>query len=407
MHDVIIIGAGPSGLMVANVLEKAKIDYRILEKNDRPGIKLLLTGNKRCNVTNRLSNDAFIQALTLRHRRFLYPSLGNMNTEGIVSFFRQKGLNLVLEDGFKYFPETHASQHVLDALLRDINKRNILYRQHVIHINKISGGYEIQTKLENFQTRRLVLAMGSKAFPQTGSNGEGLLFAEHMGLPFVPFSPAETHLYLKSPIKHFQGISIKNTQVVVKGSKKKYQGDLLFTHFGLSGPVIYHASEELFEMASKKPVTLGVSLTSQSALDVEKMLKQGMIQQQSLQTTLEHLMQKRLVPYLMNALSLTHVKMNQLSPSQLTLLKDRIIQFPLDMDKVESVEKAYVNKGGILTRGIDPNTMEVKNFKGLYVVGELLDLHGPIGGFNLTIAFSTGYTCGLAIQKDFPLSLKI
>ncbi|NCU33625.1 MAG: hypothetical protein EOM23_12005, partial [Candidatus Moranbacteria bacterium] len=222
-----------------------------------------------------------------------------MNTEGIVSFFRDKGVHLVLEEGLKYFPETQTSRDVLDALMKDLDDKKINYRQHVIHIKKISDGYEVQTKTQTFQAHRVVLAVGSKSFPQTGSNGEGLLFAQQLDLPFISFSPAETHIYLKNPMTTFQGLSLKNAQVLIKGTKKRYTGDLLFTHFGLSGPVIYHASEELYHMSLKQSLTLEISLTSHTLEEIDHMFHEGKAKQHSVLFLLQHFIQKRIAQYIM------------------------------------------------------------------------------------------------------------
>jgi len=401
IYDVIIIGAGPSGLMAMNGLQKQNIHSIILEKNDRPGIKLLLTGGKRCNVTNRLSKDAFIQSLRLKHRKFLYPSLSNMGTEEILQFFNQKGLKLKLEEDFKYFPETNSSRSVLDALLQGIPKEKIIFGAHVVSVSQQNECFLLKTKNQEYMTKRVVIATGSHAYPSTGSSGDGLIFAKQLGLSYQPFTPAETHIYLKNVCKELQGTTIKNASIEVKGLKRKYQGDLLFTHFGLSGPVIYEASEDLYELGQSQSIVLLVSLTSFNQSTVDTIFNEGLLLNQPTKTVLENLTQKRIAAFILNQANVPNKKMKECSIEDINKLKSFIVKYPFEMEKVESKEKAYVNKGGILTHPINPNTLEVKDIPNLYVIGELLDLHGPIGGFNLTIAFSTGFTCAKAIIQSF------
>ncbi len=405
--SVIIIGGGPAGLMAANVFANANIDFILLEKNERVGKKLLITGNKRSNVTNTDTIDAFIQALTLKHKRFLYPSLLNLGPKEIVSFFANRGLTLVSEDGFKYFPSTNRSQSVLDALLIPIKASAIKTNQAVTAILKQDDLYQVSTKTNVFYAKHVIVATGSNAYPTTGSSGDGLKFAKAFEIPYHPFTPAETVVYsndVKTKFADLQGLSLESTEVRLENTKIKQTGSLMFTHFGLTGPAILHASESIYHALEKGHNQLLIRLTDYDEPKLQKMVINAKQQNKPINLFLEQVVKKKLAKKLMHLLAIEPKNMNEISQKKLQDLIRFLLHFPITIDAVESKENAIVNAGGVLTKALNPHSMEVLDQSGLYFIGETIDLHGPIGGYNLTIAFSTAYTCAKAIVKILALN---
>lgn len=396
IYDVVIIGAGASGLMAANLLNKEGINYLLLEKNDRVGKKLLITGGKRCNVTNNLDVDTFINRLTIRNKKFLYPALYTFGPEQVISHFNENGCPLILENNFKYFPKSNKSQSIIDTIMKDVDEKRIKYNKTVLKITKENDIFSIETKASNYQAKHVIIATGSESFPATGSSGDGLKFASNFDIAYNDFTPAETHVYSKHIVnnyKEFQGVAIPNTTVQIVGTKIKETGDLLFTHFGLSGPAIYHLSENIYEESVKGNKLLRFSLTALSESSVRELLNDS---SKYVLKQLHQMTTKRVSRKLLDVLNIDNVKIAELSKKQINDLIDIICRFTVPIDKVEDKTKAYVNKGGILLKELNPQTMESKKVSNLFFVGETTDLHGPIGGFNITIAFATAH---LAVYK--------
>lgn len=395
IYDAIIIGGGPAGLMAANQFEKEKLNFLLLEKNEKCGKKLLLTGGRRCNVTNHLSVRDFIDTLTFKHKKFLYPALETFGSHQVISFFAAQGLELVLENNFKYFPKTEKSLSVLEALIRDIQDHRIRYNQSVKEIHKKGILYRVITKEAEYFAKNVIVATGSNSFPSTGSSGDGLVFAKHLGINYFDFSPAETHVYsnqIKDQFIELQGVSLTQKTVKIKQLKKTYNGDLLFTHFGLSGPVIMHLAEFIDQDIKINHQSIlefsFVDLNFEQLIEIISSNKD-----KHLHKVLETYATKRIVEVLLKHLNIESKKIIEIKKKDLNKVCQIFTAFEVIIDKVEDKEKAYVNKGGIDTKELDPKSMQVKSSKGLYFIGETTDLHGPIGGYNITIALSTGYLC--------------
>jgi predicted Rossmann fold flavoprotein len=391
IHKIIIIGGGPAGLMAANMCSRLDIDFLLLERNNRVGKKLLLTGGSRCNVTNNLSVINFVEQLTIRHNKFLYPSLYAFGPTQIKTFFDQRNCHLILENNFKYFPETNKSQTVIDALMSDIHEDSILYKQKVTKVSKVDDLFIVETTQESYKSEFLIIATGSKSYPKTGSQGDGLRFASSFGIEYKDFTPAETHVYsniIAKDYRHFQGVSIENVGVHILGTKIKETGDLLFTHFGLSGPVIYHLSEYIYESIQKGKNLIRFSLSSLDEKEIRQILDNP---NKHILKQLEKVITKRMSRTILNTLSIDNKKIAEISKKQINDIVDLICRFTVPIEKVEDRENAYVNKGGVILNEINPQSMESKKVPNLFFAGETLDIHGPIGGFNITLALSTAH----------------
>lgn len=404
IYDAIIIGGGPSGLMAANVLEKHKIKYLILEKNDQLARKLLLTGGKRCNVTNNLSVSEFIEALNMKHKRFLYEALNRFGTKDIITFFNERGLTLLLEQNLKYFPETHKSLSVLEALTKDLDARKILFNHAVKKLEFNNDYWVVSTKETQFKTHNVILATGSNAYPTTGSSGDGLVFASYLGIETVPFTPAETHVYasmVKEKHSDLQGVTLKDATLYIEGTKLSFPGGVLFTHFGLSGPAVLHASEIIHHRLQEQEVYVYFSLCEMSEFDALKIYDESLSNNEFVIRFLEKVTSKRISKKIEDDLGLSAKRLKEISKADQKRLFEYLLKFRIRIDHTESIEKAFVNAGGISTKVIDPKTMAIKNVEGLYAIGEITDLQGPIGGFNLTIAMSTGHLAACAIAEKY------
>jgi predicted Rossmann fold flavoprotein len=386
--DCIVIGGGPAGLMACNQLEGHK-NYILLEKNDKVGKKLLLTGGKRCNITNNLPVRDFIESLHMPHKRFLYPSLTQFGPKDVIQFFDLRGLELDLEQNFKYFPKTGKSQSVLDALLKGIKTERIHYKEPAKKISKQQDLYLVETDLDTYLSKNVIIAVGSNAYPTMGSSGDALVFAKYLEIPYKPYTPAETYLFsdkVKQQDLDLQGVAI-TTKIRINQDKKTHDGDILFTHFGVSGPIILHISELIYDRLLKEKVTLYITLTEVEPIPV---FNQARTTKDTILTTLETMTSKRLAKKVLDVSGIENKRVSDMKKTEIERLNQLLTAFPIPIDGVEVKEKAFVNAGGIDVKAMNPQTMETIQSPGLYFIGESTDLQGPIGGFNITIALSTG-----------------
>lgn len=402
VYDAIIVGGGPAGLMAANVLSKHQLNFIILEKNDALGKKLLITGGKRSNVTNSLSVSEFIDALDFKHKKFLYPTLTAFGSDQIIDFFGEKGLKFKLEPPIKYFPETEKAKSVLDALLKDIDDSAIFTNQHVIEINKDQETFIVKTKKQVFNCHHLIIATGSKSYPETGSNGDGLAFASSFNIPVKPFSSAETSIYgyeHQLPFKNIKGAQLQDITLYINHKKTKYSGDLIFTHFGLSGPVVFAAAHQIDKMLKEGKVIVSFSLSPMTKDDLIILFNQN--QKKYLKNVLSNIIPSPLASYIEKLTKSDQLSISSLNIQTINQIIQLITQFDVEIRRVEDVKRAFVNAGGIDTVALNPKTFESKSVKNLYFIGETVDVFGPIGGFNITIALSSGYASAQSVVKHY------
>ncbi|MCF7926731.1 MAG: aminoacetone oxidase family FAD-binding enzyme [Candidatus Izimaplasma sp.] len=397
MYDAIIIGSGPAGLMAANQLEKSNKNYLLLEKNSVLSEKLLLSGNKQCNVTNNKTTEEFISDLTLPHKYFLYATLYKFGPNDVIKFFQEKNVELVLENQFKYFPKTKSSTSIKNALLQDLTKQKILRTNEVKSLFKEGETFTVNTKNTQYNTKNVIIATGSKSYPLTGSTGFGLAVAKRFDIDTKAFYAAETSIkseFVKRELSTLQGTTIKQATVKLIDTAHSVIDDLLFTHFGLSGPAIFKISE--FLTTTPNP-TLQISFTNHSKDVVVSMLKDPKNNNKTINQFLNSLTTKKISSLVQTQLSLENKRLTEYAHKQLEKIANYLTEFIISDPKLFPKEQAYVNGGGILTTALNPETFETKKIKGLFFIGETVDIHGPLGGYNITLALSTGYSAGYYI----------
>ena len=387
MFEVIIIGAGPAGLMAGIMSEKKTL---IIEKNDIAGKKLLITGGGRCNVTNNKENREFLNQIE-HNKKYLYSTINNFGPKEIINFFETHNVSLKEEEDGKMFPKANKSFVIKEALL-NAYKGKINYNEDVEKIIKENDYYIVITNKNEYKTQKLVIATGGSSYKITGSTGDNLKFAKMLKQPVTEIYPAEIGVKLKKPTD-IPGQSIDN--VIVKAGKRKKEGNLLYTHTGLSGSSVMLISEYIFK---DKINEIEIDLLPKYNEEEIKNILNNYDRNKEVHTFLEQYFSKRFSEYLLNYINLEkNIKIKQLNHKELNKLVETIKHIKYNVKNNEKIDLAYVTAGGIDLKYINTKTFESTINKNLYFVGEALDIHGPIGGYNITLALSTGYSAGVSL----------
>lgn len=416
MYDCIVIGGGPSGLMAAIAAAEQKKKVLLLEKGNRLGRKLAISGGGRCNVTNRLPVDEIIRHIP-GNGRFLYSAFSIFNNEDIIRFFERLGVPLKEEDHGRMFPVSDRAQDVVDALTGELKRLNVEIRlqtpvskllmdeEKVLGVRLIDG-YDIHSKT-------VIVAVGGKAVPQTGSTGDGYAWAERAGHTVTELFPTEVPIISNEPFiqsRELQGLSLRDVAVSILNQKGKpiitHKMDMLFTHFGLSGPAALRCSQFVVKELKKNggnPVQLRIhTLTGYN----EESCFQYILQQvkketkKSVKNVLKPLAPERWILFLLGRAGIDHATTcAEISQEQIRKLARELVSFTMNVHGTLPLEKAFVTGGGVSIKEIDPKTMASKKKKGLYFCGEILDIHGYTGGFNITSALVTGRIAGMNAGK--------
>ncbi len=375
MYDVIIIGAGVSGLMAASLIKNKKV--LILEKTNSSGKKLLLTGNGRCNITNLKENRLFLDNVNY-NKKYLYSTINLFGAKEVFEYF--KSIKLKIEDDDKVFPCSDKASDILNCLMSKI-KCKINYNEQVIDI-KIDENIMITTTKQKYIAKKIIIATGGSSYKVTGSGGDHIKFCKMLNQPYIELFPAETSIILKEK-NNLAGTSFDNVHI----KKFKNHGNLMYTHKGLSGTAIMNISGEIYLNKIKDVyIDFKPEITSDEILkllDKEKFVL----------TVLNEWFSKKFSEYLLNKLNISNCKIKQLDNKKIKNLIELIKNHHYIIDKVNEIDYAYVTGGGVNLKYIDTKTFESKINKNVYFIGECLDIHGPIGGYNITLALSTAYSC--------------
>lgn len=403
---VIVIGAGAAGLMAAGKAAQRGKEVLCLEKNDRVGKKLLISGKGRCNITNNTDIDGLIQNIP-GNGNFLYSSFYTFSNEDLMEMMKSEGLEIKVERGGRVFPVSDKALDVVKMLHRFVEKNGakILLKTEVDTIIVANGKVE-GVKLKDgsvIEASSVVIATGGLSYPGTGSTGDGYLMAQRLGHTITPLKPSLVPLIAtESWVKELQGLSLRNVSIKVVDKKGKtiYDdfGEMLFTHFGVSGPLILSLSRHILSYDYKN-VKLLIDLKpalSEDVLDDRIQRDFEKFSRKQFKNSLDELLPQKLIPVIIKLSQIPEDKhVNQITKAERASLVRLLKAFPIEINGARPISEAIVTAGGVCTDEINPSTMESKKVKGLYLAGEVIDVDGYTGGFNLTIAFSTGYTAGM------------
>ncbi len=411
MYDVIVIGGGPSGLMASIAAGTNNKKVLLLEKGKNLGQKLAISGGGRCNVTNRLPVDEIVKHIP-GNGRFLYSPFTVYNNEDIIAFFEGLGVALKEEDHGRMFPVSNRAQDVVDALLKEMARLDVEIRKQTTVAKLLMDDEKILgVRLESgeeIKANAVVVAVGGKAVPQTGSTGDGYPWAERAGHTVTDLYPTEVPLLSNETFiqsKELQGLALRDAAVSVLKKNGKaiitHQMDMLFTHFGLSGPAILRCSQFVVKELKKnggKPVTIQiqalVDYNAESAFQL--LMKQAKAEpKKTLKNIWKGIVPERWLLFLMQRAAISEAATGaDLSNEQARHLAKELTGFEMTVYGTQPLAKAFVTGGGVSVKEIEPKTMASKKKPGLYFCGEILDIHGYTGGYNITSALVTGRIAG-------------
>lgn len=405
IYDIAIAGGGAAGTMAAIRASELDKDIVLIEKNASIGMKVLLTGAGRCNITNAAPIDVFIEKFG-KQGNFLRSAFHRFSNQALIDFFESNGLRLKTTRQGRVFPVTDNARSAIEMLERCLkdSKITVLYKSTLLDARKKPGFFELDLNGDRaVRSKRLILATGGVSYPETGSTGDGLRIAKHLGHAIAPLKPALVPLKTKEAwVKELQGISLKNIRITFLVDGKKIIsniGELMFTHFGVSGPLVLDLSGEVVDLlAQGKEVKLLIDLKpGLDTAQLDKRLLNDFEERGGAQiaTIIEGLLPKRMAPVFMRLADLDPAqKASQITQKERRVIINTLKAFGLAVKGALSIKEGMVTNGGILTRDIDPRTMESKIQPGLYFAGEIIDGCAPSGGYNLQQAFSTGYLAG-------------
>lgn len=402
-----IIGGGASGIMAAyGAAFDKNNEVTILEKNDRIGKKLYITGKGRCNITNSREIEELMDCV-VKNRNFLYSSFYTFTNEDIVKLLNNTGLKTKVERGDRVFPISDKSIDVIKTFEKILEKNNckILLKKSVQKIEKKQDKFLVYTSDEIFEFDKLIVATGGVSYRTTGSSGDGYEFAKKFGHTIISPKPSLVPILVKdTDIKELQGLTLTNINLDFKIGKNKYSefGDLMFMKNGITGPTVLRASSKITH--SKDRIKLSIDL--KPALDFKK-LDERILRDlnensnKSIINALEKISTKSIIPLILERSSIQKdIKAHQLTKEQRMSIVENIKSFKLIFNSLDDINNAIITSGGISVKEIDSSTMESKLIKNLYFSGEIIDVDALTGGYNLQIAFSTGYLAGISSTKE-------
>ena len=411
MSKVFVIGGGASGMMAAVFAARNGHQVTIFEKNGKLGKKLFITGKGRCNITNACDYDTFFQNI-ITNPKFLFSAFSNFNNFDVMDFFESIGLSLKVERGNRVFPISDKSSDVISALKNELIRLNVNIRYNTLVKSIIKKdnkffGIRVNQEIDILEADAILIATGGISYPTTGSTGDGYRFAKEMGHSITPLYPSLVPLHVKEDfVKELMGLSLKNISITIKWNEKEIYkdfGELMFTHFGVSGPVILSASsyitkkfndlDQLSLYVDLKPALTEQQLDQRILRDFEK------FKNKEFKNSLSLLLPKKLIDVIIRlSLIPPDKKVNSITKKERHRLLKLIKSMHFKLTKTSGYNQAVITQGGIHLKDINPRSMESKLFKNVYFIGEVLDLDALTGGYNLQIAWSTAYLAGNNIR---------
>ncbi len=407
VNQIVIVGAGPAGMMAAAAAAECGGSVLLLEKMPRVGRKMMITGKGRCNVTSADDVPDIIRNI-IGNGRFLNSSLRAFDNADVMAFFEGLGVPLKTERGNRVFPQSDRAADVVDAMMKHLRDQEVEIRTNtsvsglLTEANKICGVRLVDGS--EVEAAAVILAMGGASYPATGSTGDGYVFARAVGHTVTPIFPALVPLVTRETwVREVQGLSLRNVRATLYHAGKKEQdffGEMLFTHFGVTGPIILQLSRRASELLRDGKKDIELRLNLKPALTHEKLRERvdrdfAAYEQKHLHNGMIDLLPKRLIDIVLNAAGLAPERVvGQISSKERERLVRVLQALPLTIMGTRPIAEAIVTAGGVATHEINPRTMESKIVKHLYFVGELVDVDAYTGGYNLQAAFSMGHAAG-------------
>lgn len=411
MYQTIIIGGGPSGLMAAAAASQNSENVLLIEKKKGLGRKLKISGGGRCNVTNRLPYDEIIKNIP-GNGKFLYSPFSVFDNESIIQFFESRGVGLKEEDHGRMFPVSNKAQDVVDALIHTLLQNNVNVKEEsTVQSIEYTPQQTFQVTLneqQQFESKSLIIATGGTSVPKTGSTGDGYKFAKHLGHTITELFPTEVPITSSEPFikqKRLKGLSLKDIalSVLKKNGKQRitHQMDMIFTHFGISGPAALRCSQFVYkEQKSQKQKEIQMQLdvfpnlsVAQLEAQIRNILKDT--PDKYIKNSLHGLIEERYLLFIIEQAQISDdLTAHHISNVQINKLVELFKGFTFTVNGTLPIDKAFVTGGGVSLKEIHPKTMMSKHVPGLFLCGEVLDIHGYTGGYNITSALVTGNVAG-------------
>lgn len=416
MKKLIVVGGGAAGMMAAAAAAGEECQVLLLEKNEKLGKKLYITGKGRCNLTNRCQVEELLQAVC-SNRKFLYSAFYGFTAEDTIDFFEKRGLPLKTERGNRVFPVSDHASDVIRTLEKSLREKKVEVRLKA-EVSKIltekrpgedkpraAGVCLADGTIEKADA--LILATGGLFYPSTGSTGDGFRFAREVGHKVTPCFPSLVPLEVREEwVKELQGLSLKNVELTITdGRKELYRGfgEMMFTHFGVTGPLVLTASTLIQKRLSTHPLGLRIDLKpalARERLDQRILREFDQGKNRQFKNVLGGLFPSKLIPVMIRQSGILPEKpVHEITREERQRLVELTKGFPLTVTALRGYNEAVVTRGGVDVREMDPSTMESKKVQNLYFAGEVLDLDALTGGFNLQIAWSTGYAAGRGYRE--------
>lgn len=410
MSKVLVVGGGAAGMLAAIFAARNGNQVILFEKNEKLGKKLYITGKGRCNITNACDMETLFDHV-VTNSKFLYSSFYSFNNFDVIDFFEQLGLKIKIERGNRVFPESDKSSDVIAALQSELRKLKveINFNTEVIKILVNNGefsGIQVKNDKAIITGDKVIIATGGLSYKSTGSTGDGYQFAKEIGHTVTETHPSLVPFNIKEEyiIKELQGLSLKNIRIQVTSKNKEIFsdfGEMLFTHFGVSGPVILSASSFVIPYMKNKDVSLLIDLKpalTKEQLDARILRDFEEFSNKQYKNALDKLLPKKLIPIIILLSGIDpEKKVNLITKEERLKIVDIIKEMKLGVSSLREYNEAVITKGGITVKEINPSTMESKFAKNVFFIGEVLDLDALTGGFNLQIAWSTAYAAGNAV----------
>lgn len=415
--DLIVIGGGAAGMMAAGKAADEGAGVLLVEKMPALGRKLLITGKGRCNVTNMGTREVFLKNIN-SNPKFFYSSFDSFNNHDLVSFLEELGVKIKVERGDRVFPQSDNSQEVLGAFQKYLKKTGVRIKKNI----KVLEVFKEQDKVKGIKTKEgeiipssgVIIATGGASYPGTGSTGDGYRMAYKLGHSIVPLRPGLAPLEVKENwVKELQELTLKNVTLEAYSGEKLLDsqfGEMFFTHFGVSGPITLSLSNQVID-ALEKGGKVNLALNLKPALSLEQLDRRlqrdfEKYSRKLFKNSLKELLPQKLIPVVIALSGIPEDKpVNQINKEERVSLAKLLTGINLTVGKGRPLKEAIITRGGVKVKEVNPKTMESKLIKNLYFAGEVLDIDANTGGYNLQIAFSTGYVAGKsAAEKIYPSS---